>query len=61
MIQMALKVAPSATRQVATKCMRGPTLFQPNSRIARKPDSRKKAYTPSIASGLPKMSPTKRE
>ena len=40
---MALKCAPSATMQVAKKCMRGPILFQPKSSSARKPDSRKNA------------------
>jgi len=47
--------------QVAKKCSFGPTLFQPKRRMARKPDSRKKAKMPSAASALPKMSPTKRE
>ena len=61
MIHTALKWAPKATMHVAKKCMRGPTLFHPNSKIARKPDSRKKAKIPSAASALPKMSPTKRE
>ena len=60
-IQTALKVAPSATRQVAKKCIRRLTLSQPKSRTARKPDSRKKAKIPSAASALPKTSPTKRE
>ena len=61
MIQIALKCAPRATITVEKKCMRGPTRSHPNSRMARKPDSRKKAKMPSAASGLPKMSPTKRE
>ena len=47
--------------QVAKKCIRGPTLSQPKSSTARKPDSRKKAKIPSAASALPKTSPTKRE
>ena len=34
---------------VEIKCVRGLTLSQPNRRIARKPDSRKKAKTPSAA------------
>ena len=61
MIHTALKCAPSATMQVAKKCSFGPTRSQPNSRIARNPDSRKNAKIPSAASALPKISPTKRE
>ncbi|MBK8478141.1 MAG: hypothetical protein IPL39_18090 [Opitutaceae bacterium] len=57
-IQIALKCAPKATMQVAKKCIFGPTLSQPKSRMARKPDSRKKAKMPSAASALPKTSPT---
>ena len=60
-IQMALNMPPSATITVARKCMRGLTRSQPNTRTARKPDSRKKAKTPSEASAEPKTSPTKRE
>jgi len=58
MIQTAEKCAPRATMQVAKKWRRGPTLSQPKSRTARKPDSRKNAKMPSAASALPKTSPT---
>ncbi len=37
------------------------TLERPKSSTARNVDSRKKANSPSAASGAPKMSPTKRE
>ena len=46
---------------VARKCTPRLTLSHPNSRTARKPDSRKKAKMPSAASALPKTSPTNRE
>ena len=55
------KIDPSATISVAKKCIPGPTRSQPNTRMARNPDSRKKAKMPSAASAEPKTSPTKRE
>ena len=42
---------------LAKKCIPRPTLFQPNSRIARKPDSRKKAKVPSMARVCPMTPP----
>ncbi|MPN08742.1 hypothetical protein SDC9_156027 [bioreactor metagenome] len=57
-IHKALKCAPNATSIVEIKCVLGFTLFQPNSKTARKVDSKKKANTASAASGEPKTSPT---
>ena len=61
MIQMALKWAPRATMHVESMWTRGLTLSHPKRRMARKPDSRKKAKIPSAARALPNTSPTKRE
>ena len=58
MIQTAEKIEPSATMNVAKKCIRGETRSQPKTSTARKPDSRKKAKMPSAASAEPKTSPT---
>ena len=46
---------------VEKKCILRPTLSQPKSKTARKPDSRKNAKIPSAASALPNTSPTNRE
>ena len=62
MIQKAESVAPSATISDANQCSDARRrASRPKSSSPRKPDSRKKAKTPSAASGAPKMSPTKRE
>ncbi len=53
MIQKADVSVPAATRQVAAKCSRGPTFFQPNSMTPRKLASRKKAVSTSKASSGP--------
>ena len=50
-----------ATSQIASRCTRLESLSQPKIHMPRKVDSRKKASSASIASGAPKMSPTKRE
>ena len=60
-IQTEEKIEPRETIRVEKKCIFGPTRSQPKTRIARKPDSRKKAKIPSAARALPKTSPTKRE
>src|SRR5690349_19599707 len=57
MIQKAETRVPKATRQVARKCRRGPTRFQPNSITPRKLASRKKAVSTSKASRGPMTGP----
>lgn len=46
-IQNALSSVPNATRQLAAKCNRGPTLLMPNSMTPRNPASRKNAVSTS--------------
>ena len=60
-IHVALNVAPPTTIVVANSHMRLPRREPPNSIRPRKPPSSMKANTPSAASRLPKMLPTKRE
>ncbi len=60
-IQRAERLAPMAVSQVAARWKRFDTLFQPKNITAMKVASRKKAISPSMASGAPKMSPTKWE
>ena len=61
MMNAADNTLPNATNHMHAKC----TLFgrrsQPNSHNPRNVDSRKNAAKPSIASGAPNTSPTKRE
>ena len=52
---------PKATINVAKKWKPRDTRFQPYSRTAKKPDSRKNAKIPSAANADPKTSPTYRE
>ena len=52
---------PRCTSQMQAACRRGESRSQPKIHRPRKVDSRKKASRPSIASGAPKTSPTKRE
>ena len=54
-------IEPSATIQMHARCTRLGSLSQPNSHSPRNVDSKKKAASPSIASGAPNTSPTKRE
>ena len=60
-IQRAERLAPIAVSQVAARWNPFETLFQPKNITAMKVDSMKKAISPSMASGAPKMSPTKWE
>ena len=60
-IHQALMVAPKPVSQVDAKWKPGETFFQPKYITATKVDSMKKATTPSMASGAPKMSPTNHE
>ena len=52
---------PIAASQMQARCSRLGSLSQPKIHRPRKVDSRKNASSPSMASGAPKMSPTKRE
>jgi hypothetical protein len=61
MMNAADRTVPRATSQMHSRCTRRDSLSQPNSHRPRKVDSRKKAASPSMASGAPKMSPTSRE
>ena len=54
-------IDPIATSQMQARCNRGGSLLQPNTHKPRNVDSRKNAASPSIASGAPNTSPTKRE
>ena len=60
-IQMAEMPAPMPVIQVASRCVRLPTLFHPKNMMAKNVASMKNARIPSIASGAPKMSPTNHE
>ncbi len=61
MIQKPERCEPNQTITAANHRVVEEILFLPKRRRPRNPDSRKKAKTPSAASGAPKMSPTKRE
>ena len=52
---------PTAVSHVAARWKPADTLFQPKNITAMNVLSRKNAAIPSMASGAPKMSPTKRE
>ncbi|MFT3854948.1 MAG: hypothetical protein QM733_19755 [Ilumatobacteraceae bacterium] len=52
---------PVAASQMQARWTRRDSRSQPKIHKPRNVDSRKKATSPSIASGAPKMSPTKRE
>ena len=60
-IQRADRLAPTAVSQVAERWKPRLTRFQPKNMTATNVLSRKKARMPSMASGAPKMSPTKWE
>ena len=57
-IHSAERLEPSATSPVTTRCAIFESRSQPKKNRPTKVDSRKKAMSPSIASGAPKMSPT---
>ena len=61
MMNAADKTLPSATSQMVRRCIRRDNRSQPNSHRPRNVDSRKKAASPSMASGAPKTLPTSRE
>ncbi len=61
MMNAAESIAPTATIQIVNRCTRGDSRPQPKSHSPRNVDSRKNAANPSMASGAPKTSPTKRE
>ena len=52
---------PTCTSQMHAACSFAGSRSQPKIQSPRNVDSRKNASSPSIASGAPKMSPTKRE
>ncbi len=52
---------PIAASQIVARCSRFGSRCHPKIHRPRNVDSRKNAIRPSIASGAPKMSPTKRE
>src|ERR1700721_1117154 len=52
------RMLPAATAQIAARCRRRDSRSQPNTHRPRNVDSRKKASSPSMASGAPKMLPT---
>src|SRR5271170_4351217 len=54
-------IAPAATIQIQNRCTFFETVFHPKIQIPRKVDSKKKAASPSIASGPPNTLPTNRE
>ncbi len=60
-IHSAERLAPTAVSHVAARWAPRPTLSHPKNITAMKVLSRKKAMIPSMASGAPKMSPTKWE
>ena len=61
MMNAADRTLPSATSQIVSRCTRRDSRSQPNSHSPRNVDSRKKAASPSMASGAPKILPTSRE
>jgi hypothetical protein len=60
-MKYAERTVPIEASQMQARCTRFGSRSQPKIHSPRKVDSRKKASRPSIASGAPKMSPTKRE
>ena len=61
MMNAADSAAPTATAQIVARCTRCDSRPQPKIHSPRNVDSRKNAARPSIASGAPNTSPTKRE
>ncbi len=61
MMNAADSTPPTAAAQIVARCTRRDSLSQPKTHSARNVDSRKNAASPSIASGAPNTSPTKRE
>ena len=57
-IHRADRLVPRATRKVTSRWVTGRSLSQPKNIRPTKVASRKKAISPSMASGAPKMSPT---
>ena len=61
MMNAADRAVPMATAQIQARCTRFGRRPHPKIHKPRKVDSRKNAASPSIASGAPNTSPTKRE
>ena len=60
-MNIAESIVPAATSQMHARCTRLGSRSQPKIHSPRNVDSRKNAARPSIASGAPNTSPTKRE
>ena len=60
-IKNAEMMLPALTTQMQSVCTSGGRRLRPNSHRPMNVDSRKNASSPSIASGAPKMLPTKTE
>ena len=58
MMNAAERTPPNATSQIVARWIRFGSRSQPNSQRPRNVDSRKKAASPSMASGAPNTSPT---
>ena len=61
MMNQADSAVPKETSQMVARCRRGDSRPRPKIHRPMNVDSRKNAARPSMASGAPKMSPTKRE
>ena len=61
MMNIAESIVAPATSQMQARCTRLGSRSQPKIQRPRNVDSRKNAARPSIASGAPNTSPTKRE
>jgi len=55
------RLVPTAVSQIAARCTRGDSLFQPKIQMPMNVDSRKNVSSASIASGAPNTLPTNRE
>ncbi len=60
-MKYAERTVPMWASQIEARCSPRGSLSHPKIHRPRKVDSRKKASSPSTASGAPKMSPTNRE
>ncbi len=61
MMKAAESSVPAATSQMQARCAFFDRRFHPKIQMPRKVDSKKKAASPSMASGPPKTLPTRRE
>ncbi len=61
MMKAAESIVPAATSQMQARCAFFDRRFHPKIQMPRNVDSKKKAASPSMASGPPKTLPTRRE